>query len=107
MKARDWFTTMGKMVSKRMCMGFVLMLIGLLTPAVQYAAAGVIAKGTVMVSTGSGLVTEYDQTGNNLGQIDTTTGSTYTAGSQFDSAGNFFVTDFSGQQVTKFDPTGT
>lgn len=106
MKARDWFTAMEKMVSTRMCMGFVLMLIGLLTPAVQYAAGGVIAKGTVMVSTGSGLVTEYDQTGTNLGQIDTTTGSSNTTGSEFDSAGNFFVTDFQAQQVTKFDPTG-
>jgi streptogramin lyase len=106
MKARDWFTAMEKMVSTRMCMGFVLMLIGLLTPAVQYAAGGVIAKGTVMVSTGSGLVTEFDQDGNNLGQIDTTTGSANTAGSAFDSAGNFFVTDFQAQQVTKFDPTG-
>jgi streptogramin lyase len=106
MKARDWFTAMEKMVSTRMCMGFVLMLIGLLTPAVQYAAGGVIAKGTVMVSTGSGLVTEYDQTGTNLGQIDTTTGSFNTTGSEFDSAGNFFVTDFQAQQVTKFDPTG-
>ena len=106
MKARDWFTAMEKMVSTRMCMGFVLMLIGLLTPAVQYAAGAAIAKGTVMVSTGSGKVTEFDQNGNNLGQLDTTTGSTYTSGSAFDSAGNFFVTDFQAQQVTKFDPTG-
>jgi streptogramin lyase len=96
---------MEKMVSPRMRMGFVLMLIGLLTIAVQFAGAQ-IAKGTVMVSTGSGLVTEFDQDGNNLGQLDTTTGSTYTAGSGFDAAGNFFVTDFSTQQVTKFDPTG-
>src|ERR1700676_387130 len=106
MKTRDLFTTKEKMVSTRMCMGFVLMLIGLLTPAVQYAAGAAIAKGTVMVSTGSGKVTEFDQNGNNLGQLDTTTGSTYTSGSAFDSAGNFFVTDFSAQQVTKFDPTG-
>ena len=105
MKARDWFTAMEKMVSPRMRMGFVLMLIGLLTLAVQYAGAQ-IAKGTVMVSTGSGKVTEFDQIGTNLGQLDTTTGSTYTTGSEFDSAGNFFVTDFSAQQVTKFDPTG-
>lgn len=105
MKARDWFTAVEKMVSTRMCMGFVLMLIGLLTPAVQYAGAQ-IAKGTVMVSTGSGKVTEFDQIGTNLGQLDTTTGSSYTTGSEFDSAGNFFVTDFSAQQVTKFDPTG-
>src|ERR1700738_1812684 len=106
MKTRDWFTTMEKMVSTRMCMGFVLMLIGLLTPAVQYAAGAAIAKGTVMVSTGSGKVTEFDPDGNNLGQIDTTTGSANTAGSAFDSAGNFFVTSFQAQQVTKFDPTG-
>jgi streptogramin lyase len=105
MKARDWFTVVEKMVSTRMRMGFVLMLIGLLALAVQYAGAQ-IAKGTVMVSTGSGLVTEFDQDGNNLGQIDTTTGSVNTAGSAFDSAGNFFVTDFQAQQVTKFDPTG-
>jgi len=105
MKARDWFTAVEKMVSPRMRMGFVLMLIGLLSLTVQYADAQ-IANGTVMVSTGSGLVTEFDQDGNNLGQLDTTTGSTYTTGSVFDSAGNFFVTDFSASQVTKFDPTG-
>lgn len=105
MKARDWFTAMEKMVSTRMRMGFVLMLIGLLALAVQYAGAQ-IAKGTVMVSTGSGKVTEFDQNGNNLGQLDTTTGSANTTGSEFDSAGNFFVTDFQAQQVTKFDPTG-
>jgi streptogramin lyase len=104
MKARDSFTTTEKMVSTRMRKGFLL--IGLITLAVQYAAGATIAKGTVMVSTGTGLVTEFDQNGNNLGQIDTTTGSTYTAGSAFDATGNFFVTDFSAQQVTKFDPTG-
>jgi DNA-binding beta-propeller fold protein YncE len=59
-----------------------------------------------MVSTGNGLVTEFDQNGNILGQLDTTTGSLYTTGSVFDSAGNFFVTDFATSQVTKFDPTG-
>jgi DNA-binding beta-propeller fold protein YncE len=73
---------------------------------VQFAAAATIATGTVMVSTGNGLVTEFDQNGNILGQLDTTTGSLYTTGSVFDSAGNFFVTDFATSQVTKFDPTG-
>ena len=104
MKARDSFTTTEKMVSARMRKGFLL--IGLLALAVQFAAAATIATGTVMVSTGNGLVTEFDQSGNILGQLDTTTGSLYTTGSVFDSAGNFFVTDFAISQVTKFDPTG-
>jgi outer membrane protein assembly factor BamB len=69
-------------------------------------AAPVIADGTVMVSTGNGLVTEFDQTGVMLGQLDTTTGSLEEAGSAFDTSGNFFVTDFEASQVTKFDPTG-
>jgi hypothetical protein len=106
MKARDWFTAMEKMVSTRMCMGFVLMLIGLLTLAVQFAAGQVIATGTVMASTGNGRVTEFSQTGTLLTQLDTTTGALETTGSAFDASGNFFVTDFSAQQVTKFDPTG-
>ena len=106
MKARDWFTAMEKMVSTRMCMGFVLMLIGLLTLAVQYAAGGVIANGTVMASTGNGRVTEFSQPGTLLTQLDTTTGSLETTGSAFDGSGNFFVTDFQANNVTKFDPTG-
>jgi hypothetical protein len=109
MKSRDWFTDVEKMVlplSPRMRMGFVLMLIGLLTLAVQFAAGQVIATGTVMASTGNGRVTEFSQTGTLLTQLDTTTGALETTGSAFDASGNFFVTDFSAQQVTKFDPTG-
>src|SRR5450755_1053903 len=105
MKARDCFTAVEKMVSPRMRTGFVVMLVGLLALTVQFAAGATIPNGTVMVSTGNGLVTEFDQDGNILGQLDTTTGSFYTTGSVFDSAGNFFVTDFTASQVTKFDPT--
>ena len=70
------------------------------------ASAADIATGTVMVSTGSGKVTEFTQTGTMITQIDTTTGAPFTTGSVFDTAGNFYVTDFNAQQVTKFDPTG-
>jgi len=72
------------------------------------ASAADIATGTVMVSTGSGKVTEFTQTGTMITQIDTTTGAPLTTGSVFDTAGNFYVTDFDAQQgqVTKFDPTG-
>ncbi len=71
------------------------------------AHAGVIPNGTVMVGTGNGFVTEFDQNGNMLGQLDTTTGSNEETGGAFDSTGNFFVTDFQANMVTKFDPSGT
>jgi outer membrane protein assembly factor BamB len=58
-----------------------------------------------MVSTYNGKITEFNQTGTMLGQLDTTTGS-LEGGSIFDTAGNFFVTDHDPQQVMKFDPTG-
>jgi hypothetical protein len=60
-----------------------------------------------MVGTGNGDVTEFTQSGVILGQINTMTGSAEETGSAFDSSGNFFVTDFEGNQVTKFDPSGT
>jgi DNA-binding beta-propeller fold protein YncE len=50
-----------------------------------------------MVGTGNGKVTEFDQNGNILGQLDTTTGTVEETGSAFDSSGNFFVTDFAGK----------
>ena len=70
------------------------------------ASAATIAKGTVMVGTGSGKVTEFTQDGTMLGQLDTTTGSSEMTGSIFDSAGNFFTTAFEANTVSKFDPMG-
>jgi streptogramin lyase len=70
-------------------------------------ASAQIATGTVMASTGSGLVTEFNPTtGAMITQLDTTTGAQFTTGSMFDAAGNFFVTDFISAAVTKFDPFG-
>jgi len=70
-------------------------------------ASAQIATGTVRVSTGSGRGTEFTRTGTFITQLNTTTiGPFTTTGSVFDAAGNFFVTDFNAQQVTKFDPTG-
>jgi DNA-binding beta-propeller fold protein YncE len=70
------------------------------------ASAAPIAIGTVMVSTGNGRVTEFTQTGTVITQLNTTTGSSETTGSAFDSVGNFFVTDFEAQKLSKFDPSG-
>ncbi len=85
--------------------------LGLLTYRLGPAlATSPIPTGTVMVSTGNGLVSEYNQTGTLITQLDTKTGSPsslFETGSSFDpSSGNFFVTDFDANQVTKFDPTG-
>jgi outer membrane protein assembly factor BamB len=72
------------------------------------AHAGVIPNGTVMLGTVNGFVTEFDQNGNMLGQLNTMTGAPGDDqdGGAFDSSGNYFVTDFNEQMVTKFDPSG-
>jgi DNA-binding beta-propeller fold protein YncE len=69
-------------------------------------ASAQIAKGTVMASTGNGKVTKFDQNGVNLGQLNTMTGSSELTGSIFDSAANFYVTDFEANTLTKFDHFG-
>jgi hypothetical protein len=62
-----------------------------------------IPTGTVMVSTYNGKITEFNQTGTMLGQLDTTTGS-LEGGSIFEFLR--YITDCDPQQVMKFDPTG-
>ncbi|HEV2171739.1 MAG TPA: hypothetical protein VGR40_12365, partial [Candidatus Binatus sp.] len=75
------------------------------------AAAAEIPIGDVMVSIGLGQVQVHKQDGS----IDTSIGTNgilndgsdaFTTGSAFDSSGNFYVTDFNANQVSKFDPTG-
>ena len=71
------------------------------------AAVPVIPIGTLMVSIGNGLVQEWDTSTvppTFVALLDTGKVS-FTAGSVFDVAGNFFVTDFDAQAVSKFDPT--
>ncbi|HTV34400.1 MAG TPA: hypothetical protein VME69_15120 [Methylocella sp.] len=70
-------------------------------------AAAQIATGTVMVSTGGGFVTEFTQNGTLLTQLNTETVAFVTGGSIFDAAGNFYVTDYNANQVTKFSPNGS
>src|SRR6266851_9501902 len=66
------------------------------------SAAAVIPDGTVMVSTGSGLVSKFDPNGTFLGQLDTGTGSIELDGSGFDATGNFLATaGFFANQVVK------
>jgi hypothetical protein len=62
--------------------------------------------GDVLAAIGSGQVRHFDASGNLLDTLDTTTGSTYTAGMCFDSKDNLYVTAFSGDTVSKFDSGG-
>jgi trimeric autotransporter adhesin len=60
--------------------------------------------GNVFVSDGAGNVNEYTPTG---ALVQTLTGGTsYMTGSAFDSAGNFYVTNFGGNAVLKYDNSG-
>lgn len=88
----------------------VLSLIGVLAFDVPQAGAQSppIPNGTVMVSVGNGNVQEWNPSQTTAPIATLNTGFTgFTTGSAFDSSGNFYVTDFNGSLVTKFDPTGT
>jgi streptogramin lyase len=70
------------------------------------AAAAPYTKGDLFVSVGNGLVKEFTPAGTVVQTLDTTTASTYTTGSAFDTAGNFYVTSFQANAITKFDTNG-
>src|ERR1035441_9849261 len=59
-----------------------------------------------MASVGNGEIKEFTPSGALVQTLDTGNSATYTAGSAFDAAGNFYVTDFSSNAVTKFTATG-
>jgi WD40 repeat protein len=63
------------------------------------------SEGQVFASIGGGQVQVYSQTGTLIQTLNTGLGG-YTTGSTFDSAGNFYVTAFSSNVVSKFDTNG-
>ena len=79
---------------------------GLLFLGVQASAlATAFNVGDVFASVGNGLVNVYKQNGTFVVTLDTTKGG-FTTGSTFDKTGNFYVTAFSSNVVSKFDATG-
>jgi hypothetical protein len=73
------------------------------------AAAAPYTTGDVFVSDGQtqvNQVQEFTPTGTLIQTLQDTNTSLGTAGSAFDASGNFYVTDFSNQTVSKFDATG-
>jgi streptogramin lyase len=77
-----------------------------------FAAGTVIPIGDVMVSIGNAQVQVHKQDGSidtaigNNGILNDGSGTSFTTGSAFDGAGNFYVTDLDKDLVSKFDPTG-
>ena len=69
------------------------------------AFAGPFSIGDVFASTGDGKVDVFSKTGVHKATLDTTLGG-FTTGSTFDSFGNFYVTAFSSNVVSKFDANG-
>jgi PEP-CTERM motif len=62
-------------------------------------------RGDVFVSVGDGSVKVFTPTGTLVATLNDTTGATFTTGSAFDSAGNFYVTNFN-STISKFSNTG-
>ncbi len=71
------------------------------------ASALAYTNGDIMASTGQGIVKEFTPNGTLVRTLDTGTGASNTTGSSFDAAGNFYVTNFSSESVTKFDASGS
>ena len=74
--------------------------------AVDSANASFFTLGDVMASTGGGTVRDYTPDLTTLQHTLNTTLGGLTTGSAFDGSGNFYVTNFSVNSVTKFDNTG-
>jgi hypothetical protein len=71
-------------------------------------AATVFAPGQVFASVGTSQVNVYDPTSGDLvNTLDDGTNEPYTAGSAFDSSGNFYVTDDLNGTISKYAPDGT
>src|SRR5437867_2701350 len=65
------------------------------------------AIGDVFASVGNGKVEVYSSTGVLKQTLNNGLGSTFTTGGMFDAAGNFYVTTFSSNVVSKWDSNGT
>ena len=75
-------------------------------PAEAAACSSPYVKGDVFASVGSGTVDVFNPTGGLACTLNDGTGATFTTGSGFDTAGNFYVTNFGPAGVSEFDNSG-
>ncbi len=79
-----------------------------LAPSGPARADTVFQSGQVFASVGFSTVNVYDPaSGNQVTSLVDSTGEPYTAGSAFDSSGNFYVTDDTSGDISEFAPDGT
>jgi hypothetical protein len=76
------------------------------TEANAAACSSAFVKGDVFASVGSGTVDVFTPTGTLVCNLNDGTGAEFTTGSGFDSAGNFYVTNFGSGGVSKFNNSG-
>jgi PEP-CTERM motif len=80
---------------------------GIATDADAAACSTPYVKGDVFASIGSSTVDVFTPTGTLVCSLNDASGNTFTTGSGFDSAGNFYVTNFDVPTVSKFNNSGT
>lgn len=83
------------------------MLLGMTGGAYAAACGTAYTLGDVFASVGSSTVNVYTPTGTTVCTLNDASGTTYTTGSGFDSSGNFYVTNFDSNTVSKFNNSGT
>jgi hypothetical protein len=79
---------------------------GSVAPASAAPCSSPFVKGDVFASVGSGTVDVFTPTGVSVCSLNDGTGAEFTTGSGFDKAGNFYVTNFGGAGVAKFNNSG-
>lgn len=89
--------------NKQMWLGGLILALGFSAVA---PAGAQFATGDVFASVGNGLVRRYSAAGALMQTLNTTLGG-FTTGSATDGAGNFYVTGFGANKVSKFDNNGT
>lgn len=90
---------------KRLRIRFALCF-SLLVVALTPGSASAFQSGNIIVSVGNGSLDEFTSNGSFVRALHSGTSATYTAGSAFNSSGDLFVTEFSNQSVTRFNPLG-
>lgn len=70
------------------------------------AVAAPVTTGNPVVSIGNGQAREFTPDGAVVQTLDGGSGSNETTGSVFDGAGNFYLTNFQDNSISKFDPNG-
>lgn len=75
-------------------------------PSTVQADPDLYEEGDVFASVGNGLVKRFDSDGTYIETLETTSGSEFLTGLCLDSADNLYTTNFSSNNMSKFDETG-